>query len=140
MPGEQEFDTGTGTGGTATMRILGDSSQVATLGLKTQSSSVPVVQCNYVYQYIAAGTSSNVGGYHLGDYLAGIVIIPASLTCGGISVVDGGLTPRTIYQGGATASLSNLSSYTLALGFVSSNGGWSITCGSNVAAIVIGIF
>ena len=136
---EQELDTGTGTGGSSTLRMLADSSQVVALGIKAQGGSMPVIQSTLQYLAIPAATAgAALGAGAVGDYIAGILAIPASLTCGGISIQDGASTPITIFAGGGTSPLSNLVSFMIPLGIACNGTGWHVTTGNNVSAVAVG--
>lgn len=78
------------------------------------------------------------------DYLAGVLIVPASTSPGAVSIIDGsGGTPRKIFEGGSS-SVSNLVPFFVPLGIVAASAsatvGWHITTGANVSVICVGDF
>ena len=87
-----------------------------------------------------AGTTTALGKNKgaLGDYLDGVLIVPASTSPGAVSVVDGA-TSMTIFTGGAT-SVSNLVPFFVPWNSNSQTGAYSITCGANVSAFALGQF
>lgn len=74
-----------------------------------------------------------------GDYLAGVLIVPATVNAGAVSIKDGSGSAITIFAGG-TASLSGLVPFMVPLGLKSLAGAWKLTTGTNVSAIGIGNF
>jgi hypothetical protein len=76
----------------------------------------------------------------LGDYLAGVLIIPTTLSPGAIAIKDGSEIAMTVFLGGAS-SVSNLVPFFIPLGMVSRSGAWQMTTGTGgAAAIGIGNF
>lgn len=73
-----------------------------------------------------------------GDYLTGLLIVPATTSPGAVSIEDGA-TNITVFMGGAS-SVSNLIPFFVPLGITSLGGGWEITTGANVSVIAIGRF
>lgn len=74
-----------------------------------------------------------------GDFLAGLLIVPASTSPGAVSIKDGGGSAITIFTGGAS-SVSNLVPFFVPIGAKSLAGAWSVTTGANVSAIATGNF
>lgn len=74
-----------------------------------------------------------------GDFLAGVLIIPATTSPGAVSIKDGSGSSMTIFTGGAS-SVSNLVPFEVPLGIVSVNGPWKVTTGLNVSALAVGNF
>ncbi len=74
-----------------------------------------------------------------GDYLEGLLIVPASTSPGAVSIKDGAGTAVTVFEGGA-GSVTSLVPFPAPLGFKSTAGGWSITTGANVSVIAVGDF
>jgi hypothetical protein len=92
------------------------------------------------YETVAASQTAQVlgptGG--TGDYLAGVLIVPATTSPGNVLILDNA-TSITIFAGGAS-SVSNLVPFFVPLGMTSVSGAWKITTGANVSAIGIGNF
>lgn len=96
------------------------------------------------YETVAASQSDQQLGtassdVAAGDYLAGVLIIPATTSPGSVSIKDGGGSSITVFTGGAS-SVSNLVPFFVPLGIVSVSGPWKLTTGSNVSAIGVGNF
>lgn len=95
------------------------------------------------YETVAASASAQVLGgdttAKAGDYLAGVLIVPATTSPGAVSVADGGGSAVTIFTGGAS-SVSNLVPFFVPLGVRSNAGAWKLTTGVNVSAIAVGDF
>lgn len=93
------------------------------------------------YETIAASQTDQAMGATgaAGDYLAGIVVVPATTSPGVIQIKDGGGSAITVFTGGAT-SVASLTPFYIELGLVSLSGAWKITTGANVSAIGIGTF
>jgi hypothetical protein len=73
-----------------------------------------------------------------GDYISGVLVIPASTSPGAITLTDNS-TAITIFAGG-TSSVSNLVPFFIPLGAVSASGAWKLTTGASVSCIGIGKF
>lgn len=79
----------------------------------------------------------------IGDVIETLIIVPTIAAAGAVSIVDGSSGPTTtlVFEGGGTTALTNIASWSLALGAVSAvAGGWSVTCGAGVSAIAVGRF
>jgi hypothetical protein len=92
------------------------------------------------YETVAASQTAQALGATgaTGDYIAGVLIIPATTAPGNVLLLDNA-TSITIFTGG-TASVSNLIPFYVPLGIKSVSGAWKITTGSNVSAIGMGNF
>jgi hypothetical protein len=90
------------------------------------------------YETVAASATDQALGA-TGDYLAAILIVPATTSPGAVSIKDGAGSAITIFTGG-TDSVSNLVPFTIPLGITSGAGAWQVTTGTNVSAIGIGNF
>lgn len=97
--------------------------------------------CGGDYETVAASQTAQVmgGSGAVGDYLAGVLIIPATTAAGAVSILDGS-TSISIFAGGGTTALTTLIPFFVPLGMVSASGPWKITTGANVSAIGIGNF
>jgi hypothetical protein len=94
------------------------------------------------YEAVAASQANQVMGTTtgaVGDYLAGVIIIPSTTSPGAVTIKDGANAAITIFAGGAT-SINNLRPIVVPLGLYSTNGGWQITTGANETAIGVGKF
>ena len=91
----------------------------------------------------AAGVSiSGISGA-IGDYLDGILIIPTTVSCGVVSVLDGSMAVggNNVFDGGGTTNLVTLVPFYVPIGAKARNsGGWKITTGANVRVIAFGTF
>jgi hypothetical protein len=74
-----------------------------------------------------------------GDYLASLLIVPATTSPGAVSIKDGSGTAIPIFAGG-TSSVSNLVPFPAPLGIKSAAGAWKVTTGANVSVIASGNF
>lgn len=74
-----------------------------------------------------------------GDFLEGLLIVPASTSPGAVSIKDGAGTAIKVFEGGA-GSVASLVPFPVPLGFKSKAGGWSLTTGANVSVIAVGEF
>lgn len=92
------------------------------------------------YETVAASQTGQVLGTTgaLGDYIEGLLVIPATTSPGAIALLDGA-TSITVFTGGAT-SVSNLVPFFIPLGVNSVSGPWSVTTGASVSVIASGRF
>lgn len=92
------------------------------------------------YETVAASQTAQVlgAGGTIGDYLMGLLIVPATTSPGTVAILDNA-TSITVFTGGAS-SVSNLVPFFVPLGLVSVNGAWKITTGANVSVIAVGAF
>lgn len=116
--------------------------------LPAGSNSIGAVTNTYLtqfgtgsYETVAASQTDQVLGSTgaTGDYLAAVLIIPATTSPGAVSIKDGSGSAITIFTGGAS-SVSNLVPFSVPLGIVSTGGAWKVTTGANVSAIGSGKF
>lgn len=93
------------------------------------------------YETVAASQSDQALGPTgaKGDFLTGVLIVPATTSPGAVSIKDGGGSAITIFTGGAT-SVADLKPFFVPLGLMSTNGAWKVTTGANVSAIGVGRF
>ena len=132
----------TGTGTVSTIDAL-----LATLnanGGSTPAGSAPVVPADQYAQYKACAVSSTTtvgvtGAGATGDYLAGVLVSPATAGCGNVIVLDNATAIAT-FPGGATTALADLKPFIIPVGLYSTSGAWKVTCGANVTATAIGKF
>jgi hypothetical protein len=122
-------------------------------GQTTMANSAPVVPAsNWTgsvaltnfgageYETVAASQTAQVLGATgaTGDYISGILVIPATTTPGVVTLLDNA-TSIPVFVGGAS-SVSNLVPFFISLGMISVSGAWKITTGANVSCIGIGNF
>lgn len=91
---------------------------------------------NYV-PVVASQTGASLGpAGAIGDYLNGVLVIPATTAAGNIAILDGS-TSIAIF---VTGTLSSLVPFFIPIGAVSVSGAWTITTGANVSVLVTGRF
>lgn len=132
-----------------------------TLGQTTMSSSVPVaIASNQTdvpvsntpltnigageYETVAASQTDQVLGATgaVGDYLSGLLVVPATTSPGNVLIQDGNGTEITVFTGGA-GSVSNLVSFFIPIGLKCVNAttpGWKVTTGAAVSVLASGNF
>jgi hypothetical protein len=98
-------------------------------------------QANPDYNTVAASqttqklSNTQAGGTGaVGDYLAGLIIVPATATPGAVTVFDGATAVLSIPAG------TTISSYYLPVGAYSRSGSWNITTGASVSVVAVGQF
>jgi hypothetical protein len=93
------------------------------------------------YETVAAGATDQALGATgaTGDYLAGVLIVPATTSPGAVSLKDGSGSAITIFTGGAS-SVSNLVPFFVPLGIKSNAGAWKISAGTSVSVVGVGNF
>lgn len=108
---------------------------------KIGSVDFQVVLAGTSYETVAASQSAQVMGATgaAGDYLLGVLIVPATTSPGAVTITDGTGSAITIFAGGST-SVSNLVPFMVPIGAISTSGAWQVTTGTNVSAIGVGRF
>lgn len=96
------------------------------------------------YETVAAAQTAQMLGATgaVGDFLAGVLIVPASTSPGAVSIKDGNGTAITIFAGGAD-SVGTLHPFFVPVGArctATTGPGWQVTTGANVSAIGLGSF
>lgn len=101
----------------------------------------PMMIVNAQYQTVAASQTGKILGTAgaKGDFIAGILIIPAVAASGLVTLLDGA-TSIPIFVGGGTTALPNLMPVYVPLNMFSASGPWSITTGASVSCIATGSF
>lgn len=94
------------------------------------------------YETVAASQSDQAIGATgaTGDYLSGLLIVPATTAAGAVSIKDGSGSPLTVFAGGGTTALTTLIPFFVPLGIKSASGAWKVTTGANVSVIAVGNF
>ncbi len=154
-------DFGTGAGGSGTIRVTMDSNQLTTLssaaaamsggyqlvglasdspGLGSSGNGMRVINGGAEYETVAASQTGQALGAAgaTGDYIAGVLVIPATTTPGVVTLLDNAIS-IPLFVGGAS-SVSNLVPFYIPLGMISVSGAWKLTTGANVSSIGIGNF
>jgi len=92
------------------------------------------------YETVAASQTAQVIGASgaAGDYMAGILVIPATTSPGNVLLLDNA-TSITVFTGGA-GSVSNLVPFFIPMGMNSVTGAWKVTTGANDSCIAVGNF
>jgi hypothetical protein len=96
------------------------------------------------YEAVAASATDQILGPSGAqyDFLAGLVIVPANLNPGAVSIKDGNGSAITVFTGG-TGSVVTLHPFYVPLGMVctaSTTPGWKVTTGASVSVIGVGDF
>lgn len=94
------------------------------------------------YETVAAGQSDQALGATgaKGDWLAGLLIVPGEKDAGAVSIKDGSGSAISIFAGGGTTALVDLTPIYVPLNMLSTAGAWSVTTGANVSVVAVGRF
>lgn len=95
------------------------------------------------YETVAASqTGQEIGPNSTGrggDYLSGLLVIPATTSPGNVLLLDG-TTSITVFAGGAS-SVSTLIPFAIPIGaLATASTGWKVTTGASVSVIAFGRF
>lgn len=85
-----------------------------------------------------ASTLTQGGSGVAGDYLDGLLVVPATVDPGAIAILDGS-TSYTVFTGG-TASVVSLVPFVIPWGSTSKTGAWKVTTGAAVSVVAFGRF
>jgi hypothetical protein len=96
------------------------------------------------YETVAASQTDQIMGATgaVGDYLAGVLIVPSTTSPGAVSIKDGNGSSITIFAGGA-GSVLTLHPFFVTIGakcVAATTPGWKLTTGANETAIGVGAF
>jgi hypothetical protein len=93
------------------------------------------------YQTVANSTAQACGpsGGAAGDRLAGVLLVPSSLSPGAVTIKDGSGSAITVFAGG-TNSLLTLHPFFVPLGIDSATGAWTVTTSTGLTAVAVGRF
>lgn len=96
------------------------------------------------YETVAASQTDQILGASgaVGDFLAGLLIVPATTSPGAVSIKDGNGSSITVFTGGAS-SVTNLVPFFVPIGAKCVNAttpGWKVTTSTNVSVIGTGNF
>lgn len=100
-------------------------------GLSTQGQDYETVAASQTAQVLGAPGA-------VGDYLGGLLVIPATTSPGNVLLLDGA-TSITVFAGGAS-SVADLKPFFIPVGAISVVGAWKVTTGASVSVIGIGNF
>lgn len=92
------------------------------------------------YEPVAASQTDQALGATgaIGDLLHRLIIVPATLTPGAVSIKDGAGGAITVFTGGAVVDLAP---FQIPLAGIRAGGaGWKVTTGANVSVLAIGRF
>lgn len=123
---------------TAMQQNLTATNQLVTAAQDTSPVAVKMAQDEY--ETVAASATDQVLGATgaIGDYLAGIIIVPGTTSPGNVIIKDGSTTVFT-FAGGAS-SVSNLVPFYVAIGAKCVGAGFKVTTGTNVTVFADGDF
>lgn len=90
------------------------------------------------YETVAAGQTAQALGTtgKAGDILERLIIVPASVTCGTVALLDGTISMNVL----VTGTLADLSPVVIEVGCKSLTGAWKVTTGTAVSVIAVGRF
>lgn len=93
------------------------------------------------YETVAASQTAQVLGLNgaKGDYIKRLIIVPATVAAGLVTLIDGS-TSITVYVGGATTALTTVAPIVVDIDACSQTGAWKVTTGANVSVIAVGDF
>lgn len=92
------------------------------------------------YESFPASATTTIGATGaVGDYLAGLHLVPSTVDAGAVQIKDGSGTAITVFAGG-TGSLSNLVPFTISLGIKSKVGAWQVITNAGMTGLAIGEF
>jgi len=94
-----------------------------------------------IYEPVAASATNQILGATgaVGDYLARIIIVPATTTPGAVSISDGNGSAITIFPGG-TVDVKPIVVEIGAKAINATTPGWKVTTGLNVSVLGVGMF
>lgn len=116
---------------------------IAPLSLENQTDGLGEIKDGpFNWERVAASDTDEPCGLTggTGDYLAGLMIYPATTAAGAVSLEDGTGTNYTIHVGGGTTALVSLHPIWVPLWRASLLGAWEVTTGTNVSVDCIGVF
>ena len=95
----------------------------------------------YDYETVAASQTAQVLGSAgaTGDWLQRVIITPAVVACGVVTIIDGS-TNVIAFVGGGTTALDDVKPFTVEIGAKSVSGAWKVTTGANVSVMAVGDF
>lgn len=132
IAGQAGVAAGAGVNGTTVQRV--------TIATDDQTAANLNNALKGEYETVAASQTAQVlgGAGAAGDYLARVIIVPATTSPGSVAILDNA-TSITIFAGGA-ASLTELKPIVVDLGMTSVSGAWKVTTGADVSVVAVGNF
>jgi hypothetical protein len=93
------------------------------------------------YELVAASATAQVLGATgaTGDWIGRIIIIPAVVACGAVTLLDGA-NSIPLFVGGGTTALLDVKPFPVDINLTSVAGAWKITTGANVSVLAKGDF
>ena len=118
----------------------GTVAQSTTVSLATDSPALPTTNGAGRYETVAASQTAQVlgGTGATGDYLAGLLCIPATTSPGVVTLLDNA-TSIPLFVGGA-ASITTLHPFYIPINAYSISGAWKVTTGANISVVATGTF
>jgi hypothetical protein len=112
------------------------------MAIGTVVNPVTAFQGDTNYETVAASQTAQVLGAsgQIGDFLGGLLIVPATTAAGAVTITDGGGSAMTVFAGGATTALTTLIPFYVPIGAKSAAGAWKVTTLGNVSVIAFGTF
>ncbi len=105
--------------------------------LNNPSMSVAIVDPLLTYETVAAGQTAQVlgGAGAIGDFLYGLLVIPATTGPGVVTLIDNATT-IVAFPGGTTTVVP----FYIPVNAPSASGAWKVTTGANVSVLATGNF
>jgi hypothetical protein len=96
----------------------------------------------YQYETVAASATDQVlgGSGRQGDYLDGLLVVPATTAAGAVSIKDGSGSAITVFTGATVTALTTLIPFWIPIGANSAAGAWKVTTVANVSVVAVGRF
>lgn len=93
------------------------------------------------YEIVPASQTAQTIGVNggAGNNIDGILVIPAVVACGAVTLLDGAIS-IPVFVGGGTTPLPSCIPFFIPLGMKSANGAWKVSTGTDVSCIAIGNF
>ena len=109
-------------------------------GVSLQGENVTVSDSSTEYETVAASQTAQVIGAAgaAGDYMLGLLIIPATLSPGAVTLLDGA-TSIPVFVGGAN-SITSLIPFFVPISAKCVGAGWKVTTGASVSVLATGNF
>lgn len=120
---------------------MADVSRMTNDGVAQVGSIVVATPMESDYETVAASQTDQAMGATggAGNYLSGLLVIPATTSPGAVSIKDGAGSAITVFTGGAT-SVASLVPFFVPVLARSATGAWKVTTGANVSALATGNF
>lgn len=116
---------------------------IGTVNVSAAQNITPVDQYGTHKEAAASATTLLGAAGAVGDYLAGVVIVPGTAAAGTVGMTDGNGATISLFAGGGVTPLPSLVPFFVPLGIFAVNAttaGWRLILGANVTAIAVGKF